>query len=75
VERIHLLISAVPEGVDNTDRRIVAFVRQLKVRSKPVITRYVPDWYFGGKVIWEPLDAEKQIVEPYNQLAQKFTSR
>jgi MinD-like ATPase involved in chromosome partitioning or flagellar assembly len=70
--RIHLLVSSLPQHIRESDKRIVNFVKALGIRSKPIITRFIPEWYFGGEVIWEPDSSQKVIVKPYDELVRKL---
>jgi cellulose biosynthesis protein BcsQ len=70
--KVHLLITSIPDTVSPNDKRLRSFVQSLDQGSDSIITPYVPDWYFGGQVIWKQTKHNKSVIAPFNELAEKL---
>jgi cellulose biosynthesis protein BcsQ len=72
IEKIHLLISAIPTSVSLDDPILRSFIKELDYEGKEILIPYVPEWYFGGEVIWELNEYNQKWNEPFDLLTRQI---
>jgi len=71
MEKIHLIITGMPNDISPNDPRIKKFAKALEMSGKEICIPYVSDWYFGGSVLWKNKD-NFLILKLFDRLTSKI---